>query len=86
MASLTPLIAPSYFTHFFLKELEKLTEQEQEDANVMAWSRPPNGIDGRMIPQREVKTLYIDRDPETFRDIANHLQGSHVSFSLRFFH
>lgn len=22
-----------------------------------------------------VRTLYIDRDPETFRDIARHLQG-----------
>jgi hypothetical protein len=23
--------------------------------------------------------LYIDRDPETFRDIALHLQGYHIS-------
>lgn len=26
-----------------------------------------------------VKTLYIDRDPVTFRDIALHLQGYHVT-------
>jgi hypothetical protein len=26
-----------------------------------------------------VKTLYIDRDPETFRDIALHLQGYHIT-------
>ncbi|KAI9158577.1 Replication factor C subunit [Paramyrothecium foliicola] len=25
-----------------------------------------------------IKTLYIDRDPETFRDIALHLQGYHI--------
>lgn len=25
-----------------------------------------------------LKTLYIDRDPSTFRDIALHLQGYHV--------
>ncbi|KAH9872295.1 hypothetical protein IAQ61_005130 [Plenodomus lingam] len=27
----------------------------------------------------DVKTLYIDRDPDTFRDIALHLQGYHVT-------
>ena len=26
----------------------------------------------------QVKTLYIDRDPETFKDIALHLQGYYV--------
>ncbi|XPS75648.1 hypothetical protein M3J09_007723 [Ascochyta lentis] len=26
----------------------------------------------------DVRTLYIDRDPETFRDIALHLQGYHI--------
>jgi hypothetical protein len=26
-----------------------------------------------------VKTLYIDRDPDTFRDIALHLQGYHIT-------
>ncbi|TGZ79842.1 hypothetical protein EX30DRAFT_396674 [Ascodesmis nigricans] len=26
-----------------------------------------------------IRTLYIDRDPETFRDIARHLQGYHIS-------
>lgn len=26
-----------------------------------------------------IKTLYIDRDPATFRDIALHLQGYHVT-------
>lgn len=25
-----------------------------------------------------MRTLYIDRDPETFRDIALHLQGYHI--------
>jgi len=25
-----------------------------------------------------VRTLYIDRDPDTFRDIALHLQGYHI--------
>jgi hypothetical protein len=27
----------------------------------------------------DVRTLYIDRDPDTFRDIALHLQGYHVT-------
>lgn len=27
----------------------------------------------------DVRTLYIDRDPDTFRDIALHLQGYHVA-------
>jgi hypothetical protein len=27
----------------------------------------------------DVKTLYIDRDPDTFRDIALHLQGYHIT-------
>ena len=27
-----------------------------------------------------VRTLYIDRDPETFRDVARHLQGTHTHF------
>ena len=31
--------------------------------------RNSDGFDGSL------KTLYIDRDPETFRDIARHLQG-----------
>lgn len=26
-----------------------------------------------------VRTLYIDRDPETFRDVARHLQGDLIS-------
>jgi hypothetical protein len=26
-----------------------------------------------------VRTLYIDRDPDTFRDIALHLQGYHTT-------
>ncbi|SPO03310.1 related to BTB/POZ domain-containing protein [Cephalotrichum gorgonifer] len=29
-------------------------------------------------PSAAIRTLYIDRDPETFRDIAAHLQGYHV--------
>jgi len=28
---------------------------------------------------RSVRTLYIDRDPVTFKDISLHLQGYHVS-------
>ncbi|KAJ4360122.1 uncharacterized protein N0V89_000682 [Didymosphaeria variabile] len=27
----------------------------------------------------DIRTLYIDRDPDTFRDIALHLQGYHIS-------
>ncbi|RMZ73106.1 btb poz domain-containing [Pyrenophora seminiperda CCB06] len=27
----------------------------------------------------DVRTLYIDRDPETFRDVALHLQGYHIT-------
>ncbi|KAH6606705.1 btb poz domain-containing [Trichoderma cornu-damae] len=30
-------------------------------------------------PCTSIRTLYIDRDPKTFRDIALHLQGYHVS-------
>lgn len=26
-----------------------------------------------------MRTLYIDRDPDTFRDIALHLQGYHIA-------
>lgn len=26
-----------------------------------------------------VRTLYIDRDPVTFRDVARHLQGTQIS-------
>ena len=26
-----------------------------------------------------MRTLYIDRDPDTFRDIALHLQGYHIT-------
>jgi hypothetical protein len=37
---------------------------------------------GEQIRQNEesggVRTLYIDRDPETFRDVARHLQGYYV--------
>lgn len=29
-------------------------------------------------PSSSIRTLYIDRDPATFRDIALHLQGYHV--------
>lgn len=34
-----------------------------------------NGTD----PSNSIRTLYIDRDPLTFRDISLHLQGYHVS-------
>lgn len=27
----------------------------------------------------DVKTLYIDRDPDTFREVALHLQGYHIT-------
>ncbi|KAI9777222.1 MAG: hypothetical protein M1816_004821 [Peltula sp. TS41687] len=47
--------APSYFSQFFERELQK------------------NGGDGG-----RVRTLYIDRDPFTFRDISRHLQGYYV--------
>ncbi|KAF8462895.1 hypothetical protein BDZ91DRAFT_732637 [Kalaharituber pfeilii] len=30
-------------------------------------------------PDGQVRTLYIDRDPVTFRDIARHLQGYHIT-------
>lgn len=30
-------------------------------------------------PFASIRTLYIDRDPVTFRDISLHLQGYHVS-------
>ncbi|KAA8911722.1 hypothetical protein FN846DRAFT_897595 [Sphaerosporella brunnea] len=49
------LRAPSYFSHFFERQLATLDEGQQ------------------------IRTLYIDRDPETFRDIARHLQGYHIS-------
>lgn len=26
-----------------------------------------------------IKTLYIDRDPDTFKDISKHLQGYHIT-------
>lgn len=31
-----------------------------------------------------VRTLYIDRDPETFRDVARHLQGRYLSVTRAF--
>ena len=49
------LSAPSYFSQFFLRQLNN----EEEG--------------------KPIRTLYIDRDPETFRDIARHLQGYHIS-------
>ncbi|KAJ5456158.1 uncharacterized protein N7458_003741, partial [Penicillium daleae] len=32
----------------------------------------------RLVDPSNVRTLYIDRDPATFQDIARHLQGYHV--------
>ncbi|KAJ5359726.1 uncharacterized protein N7496_012139 [Penicillium cataractarum] len=32
----------------------------------------------RLVDASNVRTLYIDRDPATFQDIARHLQGYHV--------
>ncbi|KAF2148372.1 hypothetical protein K461DRAFT_282819 [Myriangium duriaei CBS 260.36] len=32
----------------------------------------------RGVDVADIKTLYLDRDPETFRDISLHLQGYHV--------
>ncbi|KAK2597980.1 hypothetical protein QQS21_005896 [Conoideocrella luteorostrata] len=54
--------APSYFSQYFLCQLKQAEEENGEDAGGAA----------------SVRTLYIDRDPETFRDIALHLQGYHV--------
>ena len=34
-----------------------------------------NGEDMKTAP---IKTLYIDRDPVTFKDISLHLQGYHI--------
>lgn len=48
--------APSYFSAFFIDQLE------QNDARTGG-----------------VRTLFIDRDPETFREIARHLQGYLIS-------
>jgi hypothetical protein len=31
-----------------------------------------------------VRTLYIDRDPVTFRDVARHLQGDSSCYSMSF--
>ncbi|KAI5805608.1 hypothetical protein DFH27DRAFT_512591 [Peziza echinospora] len=55
--------APSYFSQFFEQQLA-----ENADANGGG-----GGAGG------QIRTLYIDRDPATFRDIARHLQGYHVS-------
>ncbi|KAJ5826484.1 hypothetical protein N7447_003247 [Penicillium robsamsonii] len=30
-----------------------------------------------------IRTLYIDRDPTTFREIARHLQGAHLGYHVR---
>lgn len=30
-------------------------------------------------PANAIQTLYIDRDPVTFKDISLHLQGYHIS-------
>lgn len=49
---LIPPIAPSYFSHFFEKQL-------------------------RLSDASNIRTLYIDRDPATFHEIARHLQGTH---------
>jgi hypothetical protein len=32
-----------------------------------------------------VRTLYIDRDPATFRDVARHLQGLSLSAEIRYY-
>ncbi|KAL8931521.1 MAG: hypothetical protein Q9211_006899, partial [Gyalolechia sp. 1 TL-2023] len=53
------LRAPSYFSAFFLEQLE------QNDDRTGG-----------------VRTLFIDRDPETFREIARHLQGERIARTL----
>ena len=51
--------APSYFSQFFLCQIETAKENGED----------PNSV----------RTLYIDRDPVTFRDISLHLQGYHIT-------
>ncbi|KAG5983034.1 hypothetical protein E4U55_000930 [Claviceps digitariae] len=57
--------APSYFSQYFVCQMKRAEETGEEDGS---------GGGGAAV----VRTLYIDRDPETFRDIALHLQGYHV--------
>ena len=57
---LTSLLAPSYFSQYFLCQI-KAAEESGEDLSTA------------------IRTLYIDRDPVTFGDIALHLQGYHVT-------
>ncbi|KAI1269548.1 hypothetical protein F5Y18DRAFT_102733 [Xylariaceae sp. FL1019] len=52
--------APSYFSQYFLSQIQKAEETGEDLASA-------------------IRTLYIDRDPVTFRDIALHLQGYHVT-------
>lgn len=58
--SANPQLAPSYFSQYFLVQLRR-AEENNEDACAA------------------IRTLYIDRDPTTFKDICLHLQGYHVS-------
>lgn len=55
--------APSYFSQYFVSQMKR-NEEAGEEAGGAAAS--------------PMRALYIDRDPETFRDIARHLQGYHV--------
>ncbi|KAG6013270.1 hypothetical protein E4U43_007379 [Claviceps pusilla] len=61
--------APSYFSQYFVSQMKQNEEAGEEDAG---------GGGTAAAAASPVRALYIDRDPETFRDIALHLQGYHV--------
>jgi hypothetical protein len=65
--------APSYFSSFFRCQLDKAAAAAAESSNGNG-----SGADGAGIDCNAIRTLYIDRDPGTFRDIAQHLQGYHI--------
>ena len=54
---------PSYFTRFFQNQLRERS------------GRQGHGMEEGDCP---IRTLYIDRDPLVFGDIARHLQGYHI--------
>ncbi|KAK2071349.1 hypothetical protein P8C59_005778 [Phyllachora maydis] len=61
--------APSYFSQYFKGQLENNNNSSQ-DSTGAAPAAP--------AAPAAVRTLYIDRDPVTFRDISLHLQGYHI--------
>ncbi|KAG6014730.1 hypothetical protein E4U41_004779, partial [Claviceps citrina] len=64
--------APSYFSQYFVCQMEEQQQQQQQRGRRRQVVEDAAGAAGA------VRTLYIDRDPETFRDIALHLQGYRV--------